>query len=89
MSTALWACSIRSEKEWAEFDEAVADVEWVINQVIDSLQVLQASTPLPPAKEPAPSKASQKPKSNITWLARPSGKRQPKPSRKLLEAMES
>ena len=89
LSTAWWAFSIKSNEEWVIFDEAVDDVEWVIGQVTDSSKALEASTPAPakpaPAK-PAPSKKSQKPKSNVGWLVRPAGKRQPKPSRKLLES---
>ena len=57
MSTAWWASSIKSKKDWAWFDKAVEDVQWVIDQAIDSLEVLLA--PAPPAspnatQEPPP-----------------------------------
>jgi hypothetical protein len=85
VSTAWWAFSIRSEEEWVEFDKAVDDIKWVIDQVTESYKVLQASKPpAPPA--PAP---SQKPQPEVPWMARATGKRQPKPSRKLLEARAS
>jgi hypothetical protein len=85
MSTAWWAYSIRSEKEWAGFDEAVDDVEWVIGQVISSLKALRKSTP---PIQPAPPKKSQKPNSGVRWMDRDANKRQPKLSRKLLDAHE-
>ena len=84
LSTAWWAYSVRSEKEWAEFDEAVEDVAWVIGQVIGSVKALQASQP---DLQPAPSKTPQQPASSIAWMARETGKCQPKVSRKLLEAL--
>src|ERR1700743_188298 len=83
LSTAWWAYSVRSEKEWAEFDEAGEDVGWVIGQVIGSVKALQASRP---DLRPAPSKTPQQPASSVAWMARETGKRQPKVSRKLLEA---
>ena len=83
VSTAWWAYSIKSEEEWVKFDEAVDDVKWVIEQVTGSLTELGASRP--PTRVVAPKK-SQKPNSSATWMTRETGKRQPKPSRKLLEA---
>jgi hypothetical protein len=80
MSTTWWAYSIKSEEEWREFDEAVEDVEWVIGQVAHSLKALQG---LIPPTQPAPSK---KPKPSASWMVRDTAKRQPKPSRRLLEA---
>jgi len=84
MSTTWWAFSVQSEKEWAEFNKAVDDIQWVIDQVTDSLKALPA--PAPPA--PAPSKTSQKPKTSLgtALITRGEGKRQPKPTRRLLEA---
>ena len=86
-STVLWVYSIQSEEEWVEFDKAVDDVEWVINQVMESLKALQASTPPVPLAQPAPGKDAEKSKPEVTWMVRATGKRQPKPSRKLLEAV--
>jgi len=81
MSTTWWAASIKSEKDRAEFDEAVDDVRWVIDQIIDSLKALPASAPS------APEESSRKRPSSpdIGWMARADGKRKPRPSRRLLE----
>ena len=81
MSTAWWASSIKSEKDWARFDQTVEDVWWVIDQAIDSLEVLPA--PAPPAspnttQEPPPILGAK-------WMSCADGKRQAKPSRRLLE----
>jgi len=81
LSTAWWAYSIRSEKEWAEFDEAVDDLKWVIGQVTVSLMALQTSRP---SIQPVSPKKT--PESSVPWMTREAGKRQPKPSRKLVEA---
>ena len=82
MLTTWWAFSIKSEEEWALFDDAVGDVQWVIDQVIDWIKAIPAPTP------PQPSGASQKPAKvlSTTWMSHSDGKRQPKPSRRLLEA---
>ena len=80
MSTTWWAASIRSEEEWASFDDAVDDLHWVIEQVIAHLKTIPA--PLPPpetSKKPPPS-------SGVAWMSRTEGKRQARPSRRLLEA---
>ena len=84
VSTALWAYSIQSEEEWVEFDKAVDDVEWVIGQVTESLKALQESTPPALPAQSAPSENPQKSKP-VSWMVRATGKRQPKPSRKLRE----
>jgi hypothetical protein len=79
MSTTWWAASIKSEKDWAEFDEAVDDIHWVIDQAIDFLKALPTLAP------PAPPETSQKPVSGIGWMARENGKRQLRPTARLLE----
>lgn len=81
MSTTWWAASIGSEKDWADFDEAVADVHWVIDQAVGSLRAL------PEPASPVPSEIPQKPPSSsgISWMARADGKRQLKPTARLLE----
>ena len=83
LSTAWWAYSVQSEKEWAKFDKEVEDVAWVIGQVIGSIKALQASQP---NLQPTPSKTPQQPTSSVAWMAHRTGKHQPKASRKLLEA---
>ena len=85
ISTALWASSIKSERDCVEFNEVVDDIQWVINKTIDSLKVLPA--PAPPAPVPAPSDTSLKPGPALgtIWMSRGEGKRRPKPSHRLLE----
>ena len=79
LSTTWWAYSIQSEEEWEKFDEAVDDIEWVIGHITDSLKALQVST------QPAPSSNPPNPAPEVNWMARETGKRKPKPSRKLRE----
>jgi hypothetical protein len=83
MSTAWWAYSIETEEEWNRFDEVVEDVEWVIGQVTCSLK--QFPRPIQPT-QPISSKKS---KSSASYMVRKTGKRQPKLTRKLLEAAEA
>ena len=83
VSTAWWASSIQSEADWVAFDEAVDDVRWVIDQVISALNALPAPAPPPPYTQ---SDTSKEQLPGATWMARTSGKRQPKPSRRLLES---
>lgn len=85
ISTTWWAYSIRSKEEWVEFDKAVEDLEWVINQVTDSLKALQASQPPAPPVQIATRDDPQKSKQGVAWMTRAAGKRQPKLTRKLLE----
>ena len=82
ISTAWWASSIQSEDNWAQFDDAVDDIRWVIEQTIEWLKALPAPT------LPAPPETSQKPalSSDVTWFSREDGKRKVKPLHRLLEA---
>jgi len=82
----VWrASSIQSEDDWAKFNEAVEDIQWVISQVIDLLKALPAPMPLaPPTHSNAPQKSIPVP--GATWMNRANGKRQPKPSLRLMEA---
>lgn len=82
MSTAWWAHSVQSEEDEAKLNEAVDDIDWVIHQVIGSLQSFKAPTP---PKQPDSSKNPQNSKAGAPWMTRDSEKRQPRPSRKLLE----
>jgi len=84
ISTAWWASSIRSEKDWAEFDEAVEDIQWVINQATNSLELLPAHT-LPPPLTRSNTPQESAPTPAAAWMTRADGKRQPKPSRRMLE----
>ena len=82
MSTTWWAQSIQSESNWAQFDKAVDDVQWVINQIIDLLKAILAPlAPLPSGTSQAPI-----PSLGATWMSCADGKRQPRPSCRLLEA---
>ena len=76
ISTAWWASSIQSEEAWVVFDEAVDDIQWVIDQTINALKSLPAPHDASETSVPAPGAA---------WMARQDGKRQSKPSRRLRE----
>jgi len=82
MSTTWWASSIQSAKDWAEFDEAMEDIQWVIDQLISTLDALPA--PASPTRSDIPNTPT--PAQGATWMVRENGKRQPKPSRRLMEA---
>ena len=81
MSTAWWASSVQSEEDRVKFDEAVEDVRWVIDQAIESHKALPA--PVPPQHSDTPQESVPAP--GASWMSRADGKRQPKPSRRLLE----
>jgi len=86
MSTTWWAASLKPTDDRGMLDEAISDVRWVIEQILapppapSTPNITQGLSPTPGIQEPAPVTA--------TWLMRPDGKRQPKPSRKLLEGMK-
>ena len=65
MLTTWWAQSIESESNWAQFDKAVDDVQWVVDQIIDLLKAILA--PL----APPPSGTSQVPIPSLgaTWMS--------------------
>jgi len=79
MSTTWWASSIDSEEEQALFDEAMDDIHWVINQVVGRFNTIQ--TPIPPPKP-----SNKTPPLQANWMTRADGKRQSRPSRRMLEA---
>jgi hypothetical protein len=85
MSTTWWLPSLKSVDDKHLFDEAVDDVRWVIEQTLnpppgsDNPNTTQNLTPLSSTPKPVPSAA--------TWLAHADGKRQAKPSRRLLEKL--
>ena len=76
MSTTWWASSIKSAEDVRAFDEAVDDVHWVLGQFLKRRSSLGAP------KSPPPPTGLQKPVSTASWLVRPPGKHQPKPSYK-------
>ena len=82
MSTTWWASSVQSAKDWVEFDEAVEDIQWVIDQVVTSVEALPSA--MPPMRSVTPQELV--PAQGATWMVREGGKRQSKPSRRLLEA---
>jgi len=85
MSTTWWAASLKPTDHRGTFDEAVDDIRWVIDQILES-----NPAPVPGAMEatvnPSPH-AVQKPTPTATWQERGDGKRKSKPSQRLLEAL--
>lgn len=86
MSTTWWAASFTPTDHQGVFDEAVSDIRWVLEQIMDSLIALAPGV-AEVVQNPTPPQGSQKPASMATWQARGDGKRQSKASRKLLESM--
>ena len=86
MSTTWWAASLKPTDDQAIFDEAVDDVRWVIEQILEPLEA-PAPGATEAAKDPSPPQGVQEPTSKATWQTRGDGKRQSKPSRRLLEAL--
>ena len=86
MSTTWWADSLKPTDPRGTFDEAMDDIRWVIERIIESLPA-PAPGAVEAAENPSPAQGVQKPTSTATWQARGDGKRQSKPSRKLLEAL--
>ena len=85
MSTAWWAASLQPTDDRGIFNEAVDDLRWVIEGILDPLSVpcIQDAP-----QSPSPLPGSGKPVSTVaTWQARGDGKRQSKPTRKLLESL--
>ena len=60
------------------FDEAVGDIRWVLGQLLRL-----HSPPGPPNPPPPPLANAPKPVTTVSWMVRPVGKRQPKPTYKL------
>lgn len=84
MSTTWWAIAIESPDHYRVFDEAVDDVRWVIEQVLNSSSGVTNTSQVP---SPEPSSTDTAP--GATWMKRGDGKRRSKPSRVLLESMGS
>ena len=83
MSTTWWVASLKPTDNRGTFDEAVEDIKWVIEQMIEPL-LLPAPGTTEVAQVPPP---AQCPAPTATWQAREDGKRQSKPSLKLLEKL--
>ena len=86
VSTTWWATSLKSAGDRGAFDEAVDDIRWVLEQLLESVPSpntlnVPLSPPLTPTEKPVPTAAA------ATWQARSGGKRQSKPTRKLLESL--
>ena len=83
ISTAFWATSIQSVDDWVEFDRAVDDIAWVINQILGAVEkLLPIAQPMPPNTPPDASQ-EQAPSKGGEWMIRETGKRTVKPSRKM------
>jgi len=93
MSTTWWAASLKPADNRRPFDEAVDDVRWVIERMLESLSGSGTTGTIQGPSHPQdlqvpPSPGNQVPTGlTATWMAREGGKRQPKPSRALLEKM--
>jgi hypothetical protein len=85
MSTTWWAASLKSADDRRLFDEAVADIQWVIEQILGPSPahttpgVTQDLSPTPGPQIPPPPV--------VSWQVRGEGKRRPKPTTKLLEGL--
>lgn len=86
MSTTWWAASLKPTDPRDTFDEAVDDLKWVIEQMIESL-LLPVPRTTEVAQDPSPAQGAQIPASTATWQAREEGKRKSRPSRRLLESL--
>jgi len=82
MSTTWWASSIKSAEDWAKFDEAMEDIQWVVDRMAAASQ---EALPVPPPPVPPTPSQEPMPAQGAPWMAREGGKRQPKPSRRMLE----
>ena len=78
MSTTWWALALKSPDDRHAFDEVVDDLRWVLEQLLAPTDPIQNPTPDTPQVANPP---------KVTWMERKAGKRQPKPSRALLESM--
>lgn len=86
MSTTWWAASLKPTDHRDTFDEAVDDIRWVIERILESLPA-PASGATEAIVDSSPPLDTQKPTPTATWQARGDGKRMSKPSRKLMEAL--
>ena len=77
VSTTWWASSLNSPEERQAFEEAMDDLRWVLAQLLELHSPSTTPDPLPPPANP------ETPAPATSWLVRPPGKRQPKPSYKL------
>ena len=84
MSATWWAASLKSTDDRCLFDEAMDDMCWVLERILEA-----GLAPNAPGatKDPIPPSGPQKPVPMATWQAREVGKRQSKASRKLMEAL--
>lgn len=81
MSIALWAASLTPTDDRGVFDEAVDDIRWVFDQILDAPGAAGV------VQDPTPPQETQNTASMASWQARGDGKRQSRASRKLLEAL--
>ena len=84
MSTTWWAASLKSAEDKRLFNEVMDDIRWVIEEML-------VPSPVPnnpdASQNPTPPLGTRKPISAATWQARADGKRESRPSRKLLETL--
>lgn len=83
MSTTWWASSLELAADKSVFNEAMDDIKWVIDQIMEPPPI--SITPGVIAQEPSsPSGTQHVATPAIPWFVRTEGKRRPKPTRKLL-----
>jgi len=87
MSTTWWAASLKPTDNRDVFDEAVDDIRWVIEQILEPLEK-PAPVTTEAAKDPSPPQGVQKSIPTATWQARGDGKCQSKPSLRLRESLD-
>ena len=93
MSTTWWAASLKPADNRRSFDEAVDDVRWVIERMLESRSGSGTTGAIQDPSRPQGPQVPSSPGNQVpagltaTWMARKGGKRQPKPSRALLEKM--
>lgn len=93
MSTTWWAASLKTADDRCLFDEAVDDIRWVIERMLTSFSESSTTDAVQNPSHPQVRQNPSLPGDQIptgptaTWMTRKEGKRQPKPSRALLEKM--
>lgn len=83
MSTTWWATSLQSADDRRFFDDAVDDIQWVIDRQLEMSPVPN----VPPVDSDPPGVVESDVPAIPNYLQRGEGKRKPKPTRWLLEGM--
>ena len=84
MTMCWWAKALESTDDFIQFEEAVDDIHWVINQFAD------AHSPPSASDEPQPPPSASRPPPSASWphtFSRSDGKRAVKPSQRVRDAL--